>query len=329
MNNILVVGGAGFIGSHMMKYLSQRGYQVTALDNLSTGYHDAVTGGELIQADLKNYEEVRDILKGTGFDGVMHFASSIEVGESVVNPRKYYENNVRNTLNLINAMMDQGPSNLIFSSSAAVYGNPRQVPIPETHALQPINPYGKSKAIIESVLEDYRSAYGFSATSLRYFNAAGADFDGHLGERHEPETHLIPLVIQAALGLRENIKIFGADYETPDGTCVRDYIHIEDLCRAHELALQQILGGSQGSSFNLGNGLGFSVKEVIEAVRKISGKPITAVVEGKRAGDPPMLIADATKAAQALGWKPKITSLDEIVESALRFYEGHYTSKDI
>lgn len=317
---VLVVGGAGYIGSHMLKTLILNGCDAVAYDNLSTGHRDALLYGEFVHADLADLDILRYTLRNERFDGVIHFASSIEVAESITNPRKYYNNNVVNTLSLINEMIDAGVNNLIFSSSAAVYGSPAHVPVKESANVQPLSAYGRTKAMIESVLTDYREAYGFASISLRYFNAAGADFGGELGERHEPETHLIPLVIQAALGLRANVKIFGSDYDTLDGTCVRDYIHVSDLCTAHVLALRSLQDGSKGSVFNLANGIGFSVRQIVDAVSEISGKTISTVEAPRRPGDPSMLVACANKARSQLGWNPLHTELNEIIESAWRFY---------
>ena len=320
MSRILVMGGAGYIGSHMMKALTKVGHQAVAFDNLSTGHADAVIYGELVEGDLANRDQVLDVIKQGHFDGVMHLASNIEVGESVTNPRKYYTNNVLNTLNLVHAMMDHGLNNLIFSSTAAVYGAPDYTPVDEEHPRRPINPYGHSKHIIETILEDYRDAHRFSSISLRYFNAAGADPDGDLGERHEPESHLVPLVIQAALGQRPDIKIYGTDYDTPDGTCVRDYIHVTDLCDAHLLAMARLTGGDKGGAYNLGNGSGFSVREVIKAVRDVSGRSFTVTETRPRPGDASVLIADASRAKMELGWSPRRHQLNQIVGDAWNFY---------
>lgn len=321
---ILVVGGAGYIGSHMLKALTLSGCDAVAYDNLSTGHQDSLLYGEFVHADLANRVRLRDTLRNGQFDGVIHFASSIEVGESVVNPRKYYINNVVNTLGLINEMIDAGVNNLIFSSSAAVYGSPDNIPLKESAPIQPLSAYGRTKAMIESILDDYREAYGFASISLRYFNAAGADFDGELGERHEPETHLIPLIIQAALGVRENVKIFGTDYDTIDGTCVRDYIHVSDLCTAHLLALRSLQDGSKGTTYNLGNGEGFSVRQVIDCVSEISGTNFNVLEAPRRQGDPGKLVACANKAMFELGWNPVHTGLDDIVNSAWHFYSGRF-----
>lgn len=320
MVHVLVVGGAGYIGSHMMKALARVGHRAVAYDNLSTGHRDAVLYGDLIEGDLADTDLLRSTLRAGRFDAVMHFASNIEVGESVTNPRKYYNNNLQNSLSLIHAMMDEGLDKLIFSSSAAVYGIPEKTPIAETAPIQPINPYGRTKATIDMVLDDYRQAYGFKSTSLRYFNAAGADPDGELGERHEPESHLIPLVIQAALGKRDDIKVYGDDYDTADGTCVRDYVHVKDLCDAHLLAMDRLLAGSLGQSFNLGYGEGFSVKQVIDTVKQISGRDFVVTQSGRRPGDPATLIADASQARTQLGWSPKYFGLEDIVSSAWDYF---------
>lgn len=322
MSRVLVVGGAGYIGSHMMKTLSVNGYEAVALDNLSTGYRDAVIHGELVVADLQDQDSLTRFLSERRFDAVMHFASSIEVGESVRNPQKFYQNNVCNTLNLIHAMMRSGLDKLIFSSTAAVYGIPNETPIPETTPLRPINPYGHTKVMIEQILSDYRTAYGFANFALRYFNAAGADPSGELGERHDPETHLIPLAIQAALGHRECLTIYGQDYDTPDGTCVRDYVHVNDICRAHLLALEQLFNGHLGDSFNLGNGSGFSVLEVINAVERVTGRKLPMTLSGRRPGDPCRLVADASRIQAELGWATEFSDLDSIVETAVKFYQS-------
>lgn len=320
MAKVLVVGGAGYIGSHMMKALVRSGHQAVAYDNFSTGHRDAILYGELVEGCLSDSILLRSILKAGNFDAVMHFASNIEVGESISDPRKYYNNNVLNTLNLIHSVVEAEVSKFIFSSSAAVYGVPVESPISEKAAIQPVNPYGRTKAMIEAVLSDYRESYGFSSSCLRYFNAAGADPDGELGERHEPESHLIPLAIQAALGRRSEIKIFGDDYKTPDGTCVRDYIHVSDICDAHLLALSELLSGEKGCSYNLGNGGGFSVYEVIDSVERISGQSIPTDVVARRPGDPAVLVSNSALVKERLGWNPLYTELDDIIMTAWDFY---------
>jgi UDP-glucose 4-epimerase len=314
--NILVVGGAGYIGSHMVKMLLDAGHAVVTLDNLSNGHRDAVLGGEFVLGDIADRPLLDKLFGGQRFDGVMHFASFIQVGESVQLPGKYYGNNLSNTVNLLNAMVAHGVKRFIFSSTAAIFGEPAYVPIDEEHPRNPINPYGKSKWMVEQILADFDRAYGLKSVCLRYFNAAGADPSGLLGERHEPETHLIPLVLQAASGRRPNISVFGRDYATPDGTCIRDYIHIVDLCQAHLLALQGLTAGADSAAYNLGNGNGFSVQEVIEAVERITGKAVAVVNAPRRAGDPARLVADAALARRELGWQPAYADLHTIVEHA-------------
>jgi UDP-glucose 4-epimerase len=315
---VLVVGGAGYIGSHMVKRLGQVGCQVTTLDDLSSGHRDAVLNGDFVQGSIAD-ADLLDRLLGRGFDAVMHFASFIQVGESVQQPAKYYQNNVVNTLNLLEAMRAHGIHKFIFSSTAATFGEPQYTPIDERHPQQPINPYGRSKRMIEEVLADYDAAYGLKSVCLRYFNAAGADPEGQLGERHEPETHLIPLVLQAASGRRPHISVFGRDYETPDGTCIRDYVHIADLCEAHWLALQSLMNGAPSQAYNLGNGHGFSVQEVIDTAEAVTGRKIAVVNAPRREGDPARLVADATLARQQLGWKPQYADLATIVEHAWKW----------
>jgi UDP-glucose 4-epimerase len=312
---VLVVGGAGYIGSHMVKMLGQRGCSVTTLDDLSSGHRDAVLCGDFVQGDMAD-RSVLDAVLSRGFDAVMHFASFIQVGESVQQPAKYYQNNVVNTLGLLDAMRAHGVSRFIFSSTAATFGEPQYSPIDEQHPQQPINPYGRTKLMVEQAIADYDRAYGLKSVCLRYFNAAGADPEGQLGERHEPETHLIPLVLQAASGRRPHIGVFGRDYDTPDGTCIRDYIHIEDLCSAHWLALQSLMGSAGSQAYNLGNGHGFSVQEVIDTAERVTGRKVPVVNEPRRAGDPARLVADASLVRQQLGWQPKFADLDTIVAHA-------------
>lgn len=323
---ILVVGGAGYIGSHMVKKLAKAGNDVVTLDNLSYGYRDAVKYGEFVEGDLGDDAVLDKLFKAGDIDAVMHFAGFIQVGESMTKPAMYYHNNVTNTLTLLDAMLRHHVKNFIFSSTAAIFGEPEYTPIDEKHRKQPINPYGHSKLMIEQVLDDYDAAYGLRATCLRYFNAAGADPDGELGERHVPETHLIPLILQAASGRREDIKVFGDDYQTDDGTCVRDYIHINDLCDAHLLALQKMMRDDQSARYNLGNGKGFSVKQVIDIAREISGNDFKVSIEPRRAGDPAVLVADATLANQTLDWKPEFADLESIVKTAWD-WEVNFLSK--
>jgi len=313
---ILIVGGAGYIGSHMVKQLANAGHNVITLDNLSYGYRDAVRYGEFVQGDLGDDKILDAIFNDGSIDAVMHFAGFIQVGESMTKPSMYYQNNVANTLILLDAMLRHHVKNFIFSSTAAIFGEPDYTPIDEKHNKHPINPYGHSKLMIEQVLDDYDAAYGLRSTCLRYFNAAGADPDGELGERHIPETHLIPLILQAASGRRDDIKVFGDDYSTDDGTCVRDYIHINDLCDAHLLALELMIKKNKSARFNLGNGKGFSVKQVIDVAKEVSGKNFKVTIEPRRAGDPAVLVADATLATRELNWQPKFAELKDIVETA-------------
>ncbi|MCX7092487.1 MAG: UDP-glucose 4-epimerase GalE [Methylobacter sp.] len=311
---ILVVGGAGYIGSHMVWLLGQKGVDVVTLDNLSSGHRDAVLHGQFVLGDIADRLILDKVFGEHKFDAVMHFASFIQVGESVLDPAKYYQNNVVNTLNLLNAMRAHGVDKFIFSSTAAIFGEPEYVPIGEAHPQSPINPYGWSKRMVEQVLADYDRAYNLKSVCLRYFNAAGAHPDGLLGERHDPETHLIPLVLQAASGQRPHITVFGRDYDTPDGTCIRDYIHILDLAEAHWLALQHLQSGGETRAYNLGNGNGYSVNEVIETARRITGRAIPVQEGQRREGDPARLVADAGKIQQELGWQPIYADLNTIVK---------------
>ena len=313
---VLVVGGAGYIGSHMVKMLSDDGHSVVTLDNLSTGHREAVLGGEFVLGDLADTNLIDRLFSEHRFDGVVHFASFIDVAESVRAPGKYYRNNFCYTLNLLDAMLAHRVNNFIFSSTAATFGEPQYNPIDENHPQHPINPYGLSKRMVELALADYDRAYGLKSVVLRYFNAAGADPSGLLGERHEPETHLIPLVLQVAAGSRTAIEVFGNDYDTPDGTCIRDYIHIVDLCQAHLLALTHLQREHKSAAYNLGNGNGFSVQEVIETARRVTGKPIKVIAAARRVGDPTRLVADAALARKVLGWAPRYADLATIIEHA-------------
>lgn len=316
---ILVVGGAGYIGSHMVKRLGRAGCEVMTLDNLVGGFRDAVLCGTLIEGDIADREMLDELLAAQRFDAVMHFASHIQVGESVQDPAKYYQNNVVNTLTLLDAMRQAGVMRFIFSSTAAIFGEPQSARIDEAHPKLPINPYGRTKLMVEQALADYDRAYGMKSVCLRYFNAAGADPEGELGERHEPETHLIPLVLQAASGRRSHIAVYGQDYDTPDGTCIRDYVHINDLCEAHWLALQSLMNGGESQAYNLGNGNGFSVQEVIDAAKRVTGREIAVQYAARRAGDPARLVADATRAQTALGWRPQHAALETLIEHAWRW----------
>lgn len=319
---VLVVGGAGYIGSHMVKLLNLRGFEVTVLDNLANGYRDAVQGARFVLGDLYEREILDRLFGETHFDGVMHFASYIQVGESVREPAKYYRNNVFKTQNLLDVMVAHRVCNFIFSSTAAIFGEPIHIPMAEDHPKQPMNPYGRGKWMVEQMLEDYDTAYGLRSTCLRYFNAAGADPDGELGERHDPETHLIPLALQVASGRRPSITVFGDDYATPDGTCIRDYIHVNDLGEAHWLALQRLWEGGGSTAYNLGNGHGFSVREVIDTARAVTGREIPVEYGQRRPGDPARLVADARRAQAELGWKPRRADLATIIADAWRWEMG-------
>ena len=324
--NILVVGGAGYIGSHMVKLLGQRGCAVTTLDDLSSGHRDAVLTGDFVQGDMADTELLRSLFVRRKYDAVMHFASFIEVGESVREPAKYYRNNVANTLTLLAAMREAGIDRFIFSSTAAIFGSPQYVPIDERHPRAPINPYGRTKNMVEDVLSDYERAYGLRSACLRYFNAAGADPEAKLGERHDPESHLIPLALQAASGRRAGLSVYGTDYDTPDGTCIRDYVHVSDLCEAHWLALESLRDGASSQAYNLGNGNGFSVLEVIETAKKVTGVDFAVKHEARRAGDPPRLVADSSAIKTKLGWSPRYADLDTIVAHAWAFERSRMPS---
>lgn len=314
----LVVGGAGYIGSHMVKHLADAGHEVVVADIAK-----ARTDINWVGLDVADKHALDALFAESPFDAVFHFASHIQVGESVSDPAKYYQNNVAATLTLLHAMVRANIKHLIFSSTAAVYGDPQYTPIDEQHPKAPINPYGRSKWMVEQILEDFDRAYGLKSVCLRYFNAAGADPGGQLGECHEPETHLIPLILQAASGRRKDITVFGSDYDTHDGTCIRDYIHVNDLASAHALAVDYLLKGGTSTVFNLGNGLGFSVQQVIDTARAVTGREINVNHAPRRAGDPPTLVADAGKAEAVLGWKPQFTALEEIVTHAWKWEQQY------
>lgn len=319
---LLVTGGAGYVGSVVASQLLEAGHETVVFDNLTKGHEEAVPeGARLVRGDLLDRDSVDRVLgDGEPFDGVLHFAALSLVGESVEEPERYYRNNVCGTLNLLEAMVGAGVPRLVFSSTAAVYGEPERVPIPEDEPALPTNPYGASKLAVDRMIGAVAQARGLAATSLRYFNVAGAR--GPYGEDHHPETHLIPIVLQAASGRRESVSIFGTDYDTPDGTAVRDYIHVEDLGRAHLLALEAAERGEH-RIYNLGNGAGFSVREVIEAAREATGRPIKAVEAARRAGDPPVLVASSEKARRELGWKPEKPELVGMISDAWEWAQAH------
>ena len=318
---ILVTGGAGYIGGFTVRRLLARGHSVLVYDNLDAGHDWAVPKANLVVGDLRDIDHLDHQLVVNRIEAVIHFAASASVGESVVNPSKYYQNNLLNSIALLERVRRHDIRHFVFSSTAAVYGNPERVPLTEDHPLRPVNPYGNTKLAFETMLADYSAAYGLGSTALRYFNAAGAAVDGGLGEDHDPETHLIPLVLQAALGRRPHIEIFGTDYETPDGTCIRDYVHVEDLAEAHILALEKQQPGKM-VAFNVGSGTGYSVREVIRTCEEVSGKTIPVKEAGRRAGDPAVLVASSAKLAAELGWVPKFPDLRSIVETAWEWHRG-------
>lgn len=323
MKTILVAGGAGYIGSHMVALLVKRGYEVIVADNLRTGHWQAVKGAKkLYVGDLRDNAFLEQVFSENDIDGVINFAAFSLVGESVTNPLKYYGNNVEGAVSLLNAMKTHGVDKMVFSSTAATYGEPEKQPIEEHDRTEPTNPYGATKLAIENMLKWCDRAYGIRYAALRYFNAAGSDTETGIGEDHDPESHLIPLVMKTALGQRDHIGIFGEDYPTADGTCVRDYIHVNDLAEAHLLALEYLAGGGSSDVFNLGSGDGYSVKEIIETARRVTGREIKATVEPRRAGDPSVLIASNKKAAEVLGWKP-VRGLEQIISDAWAWHSGH------
>ncbi|NPV83561.1 MAG: UDP-glucose 4-epimerase GalE [Candidatus Aminicenantes bacterium] len=320
---ILVTGGAGYIGSHTVKELLKRKYEVIVFDNLSTGHRELVPGGHLVEADLRSLEEVRDVFRRYPVEAVMHFAALMQVGESYADPQKYYVHNLVSSLNLLQAMLEAEVKYFIFSSSAAVYGQPLEIPIREGHPLQPINPYGASKFMVERMLPDYDRAYGLRYVSLRYFNAAGADPEGQLGEWHDPETHLIPNILLHLLGRNPGFQVFGQDFPTADGTAIRDYIHVTDLARAHVLALEKLKAGEPSQVVNLGSSRGYSVLEVIRAAEKVTGKRVSLKFGPRRPGDVPVLLASSEKAETLLGWKREFSDLEFIIETAWKWHLTH------
>ena len=320
--NVCVTGGAGYIGSHMVRVLLREGHRVVVVDDLSAGHAESVPPGvPLVRADVRDAAVVGRTLRDHQVNAVFHFASRIQVGESVVNPRLYWRDNLAAGVALVDAVIDAGVKRFVLSSTAAVYGDPIRVPIDEEHPTSPVNPYGATKLALEQLLADYARAYGLAYAALRYFNASGADVAAGIGERHDPETHLIPIVLEAALGQRPHVTIFGDDWATPDGTCVRDYVHVIDLAEAHLAALTHLerSGGDQGRAFNLGTGRGHSVREVIASVERVTGRAVPVVVGPRRAGDAPVLVAAADRARRVLGWEAKRASLDEIVSDAWKW----------
>lgn len=318
---ILVCGGAGYIGSHVNKFLNRKGYETVVFDNLVYGHREAVKWGTFVKGDLSSEEDIESVFQQHEIDAVFHFAAYAYVGESVTEPEKYYYNNVANTLNLLKVMRQHGCNKIIFSSTCATYGEPERVPITEDMPQNPINPYGATKLMMERIFKDYHTAYGLEFVVLRYFNAAGADPEGEIGESHNPETHIIPLVLDAASGKREDIKVFGTDYDTKDGSCIRDYIHVYDLATAHLLALHHLEQGKESHFFNLGNELGTSVLEVIDSVKKVTGREFKVTLTDRRPGDPAKLVGSSRKAQDILGWKPVYGEIDKIVEHAWKWHE--------
>lgn len=317
---VLVAGGAGYIGSHTVKELLREGYEVVIFDNFSTGKQELIAGGDVVVGDLMDKQSLRDIFHKQTIDAVLHFASLIQVGESFLDPQKYYTHNLISSLNLLEVMMENGVERFIFSSSAAVYGNPQKIPIPESHPLNPFNPYGQTKFFLETILQDYEKAYGLKFISLRYFNAAGADPEGQLGEMHDPETHLIPNILLFLLGKKERFELYGTDFETPDGTAIRDYIHVTDLASAHVLALKKILALPSSDFINLGANKGYSVLEVIRKTEELTGRKVDYQEKPKRKGDVPVLLASREKAEKILGWRPRLSAIETIIETAWNWH---------
>ncbi|MDP4143753.1 MAG: UDP-glucose 4-epimerase GalE [Bacillota bacterium] len=320
---ILVCGGAGYIGSHMVAELLKEGEEVVILDNLQSGYKEAVIGGKLYIGDLRDRAVLDKVFTENQIDSVIDFAANSLVGESMIEPLKYFNNNIVSVMTLLEAMRDHKVKYIVFSSTAATYGEPESIPILEDDKTNPTNPYGESKLAVEKILKWCDAAYDIKHTVLRYFNACGAHVSGKIGEAHNPETHLIPLILQAALGKREKIVIFGDDYDTEDGTCIRDYIHVTDLANAHLLALRRMKNGGESTIYNLGNGTGFSVKEVIEVARKVTDREIKSEVQGRRPGDPAKLVASSKKAIEELGWNPQYASIECIIETAWNWHKNH------
>ena len=326
---ILVLGGAGYIGSHTALELVKAGNEVVIADNLVTGYRKAIPkGAKFYEGDLRDFDFLNKLFQQEKIDAVIHFAAYSLVGESVTNPLKYYDNNLYGTKVLLEAMVKNNVGKIVFSSTAATYGEPENIPILESDRTCPTNPYGETKLAMEKMFKWTAEAHGLRYVSLRYFNACGADESGTIGEAHNPESHLIPLILQVPNGKRETISIYGTDYDTPDGTCIRDYIHVTDLAQAHILAVQYLNNGGESDIFNLGNGVGYSVREVIETARKVTGHPIPATESSRRAGDPARLVASSEKAKKILGWKPVHDSLEEIISSAWNWHKNHPNGYD-
>lgn len=319
---ILVCGGAGYIGSHINKLLNEEGYETIVFDNLIYGHREAVKWGTFVEGDLENIGDIEAVFKAYPIEAVFHFAAYAYVGESVDEPEKYYYNNVVNTLNLLKTMRAYKCNKIVFSSTCATYGEPEKVPIKEDMPQNPINPYGMTKFVVERIFKDYQKAYGMQFAVLRYFNAAGADPDGEIGESHNPETHIIPLVLDAASGRRPDIKVFGTDYDTPDGSCIRDYIHVTDLADAHLRALHYLEEGNSGDFFNLGNTVGTSVLEVVDAVKRVTGRCFMVTRSDRRSGDPAKLVGSSEKARKVLGWEPKYGDIDTIIAHAWKWHEN-------
>ncbi|HEY8392172.1 MAG TPA: UDP-glucose 4-epimerase GalE [Capillibacterium sp.] len=320
---VLVTGGAGYIGSQVALDLARAGHEPVILDNLSKGHRAAVVQGKFVQGDIGDYTLVTNLLAQEQIEAVIHLAAYSLVGESVKQPAKYFRNNMGNGQTLLDALVATGVKYIVFSSTAAVYGEPEKVPIPEEHPKNPTNPYGFSKLTFEGMLRFYEQAYGLRYISLRYFNAAGADPEAEIGEDHNPESHLIPIVLQTALGIRDHLELYGTDYPTPDGTCIRDYIHVADLSQAHLLALEALAAGKASTIYNLGNGQGYSNRQVIETARRVTGKEIKVVDGPRRPGDPAVLVASSAKIKAELGWSPKYPALDQIIATAWRWHQRH------
>jgi UDP-glucose-4-epimerase GalE len=326
-DSVLIVGGAGYIGSHAAKFLHQKGYQPVVLDNLVYGHREAVKWGPFIEASIGDKDKTAEVMKKYVPVAVMHFGAYAYVGESVESPGKYYQNNVVETLNLLNTMLNYNVKNFVFSSSCAIFGEPESFPITEEQDKKPINPYGRTKWMVEQILDDYDRAYGLKSVCLRYFNAAGANPEAEIGELHNPETHLIPIILETALEKRQSVPVYGNDYPTEDGTCIRDYIHVTDLAQAHWLALEQLIQGGSSEQYNLGNGMGYSVNQVIQAAERVTGRKINTEYVKRRPGDPPRLVGSSEKIKSLLGWKPEFASLETIIETAWKWHQVGWDSR--